>query len=154
MAQFKDAQGNIIYVFAKANWDPIDADAKQITPTFHALDKEDLDKRLQGGPIFLSYINDKKGELVAVFPAPPGAFGFDPDTFYFANQRPSPHVARLLNSANLFKLFTPTQQQEIIAALTSAGKPFDAVNNPQSVGLDILPDGISRVILYAATKDW
>ncbi len=156
LQQTKDSDGNIIYVVVKENWNPTPENEQQTLPTFHGFDKASYQEWIKY-PLILKYLaNDQTtvGQLLPVFPAPPGSYVEPTSTYAYWGQPPNPFVRALVGQEDAIRIFPVDVQQAIIAMNAKVGENYDPVANPKSISLAELPEGLSRMILYTGMESW
>lgn len=155
LQQTTDSAGHVIYVVVKENWNPVPGNESQTLPTFHGFDKAAYNEWIKY-PLILKFLtNDTNpfGQLLPIFPAPPGSYAEPAETYAYWSQPANPHV-RALNGQNSITIFPADIQAAIKAMYAKVGENYDPVTNPKSISLSQLPEGLSRMILYTATEGW
>lgn len=162
MFRTKDAKGNDIYVFVQHRKNsPTTDNPRKTMNIFYGFDKSAYENAYliidgQGNPFIVDYIDNNYSEFVLVFPPPVGVGGFDSNGFNYKDEEKNPNVARFLNQ-NLYRLFTPQEQEAIIHAFeiyNAASNKFSMPDQSFSAEISTLPPELSNMIVYPGIKGW
>jgi len=155
LQQTTDAKGNVIYVVVKENWNPAPGKEDRTLPTFHGFDEEAYLHWIKY-PLILKFLaNDASviGQLLPIFPAPPGSYAESASEYEYWNEPANPAV-RALNGQEAIAIFPQDIRSAIIAMYLKVGENYDAKTNPKSTPLSELPKELSRLILYTGMESW